>query len=184
MRGIRIEPPTAVEERDNWRILNEVVDELYFKRTYFPGTGVYTSGAAVAMASRKSVVDFPNAGNPAWRWSEERRSRWMQAGIYWKVRYTTDAAGGGNFAVQLQLVQTGAGDNVAAAALYQSPKTLAAPAAANDVAEAEFVDTGVVINGNKDDLGWLFLRTSGDATDTSPDVLRVYSVTVKVLPLW
>lgn len=183
MNGLEINPADAARVSRNWRIVNEVTDETYFRREIHPGMGSLASGAATAFASRAAVVDFPKAGNPAWRVNLRRAERWRRAGILARIWYTVDAAGGGNFSGRIQVINYDTGDNLAALALeLDASVVLPAPVAAADVAYVDYINTATIIPGNKGRLTVLFLRFSGEAADTSANVLRVISIELKVLP--
>lgn len=183
MRGLILNPPGEAEERENWRLVGDMVDELYFRREYRAGLGRYDVGAAVAMNSRGAVVSFPNAGNPSWRLVERRAERWRRAGIHAKLAYTVDAAGGGDFYFRLNILNFDAGDNLATIAQTTLNLAIASPAANSDVLTAELVDTtSTIIPGNKGWVIFLLQRISADAADTSANALQILSLDIRVLP--
>lgn len=183
MKGVVINPPGRVDEANNFRLITGMLDELYFRREYHAGKGRYDAGAAVAMNGRGAVVNFPNASNPSWRLVERRAERWRRAGVYAKLAYTVDAAGGGNFYFRLNILNFDTGDNLATIAQTTLNLTIPSPAANADILTAELVDTtSTIIPGDKGWVIYIVQRISADAADTSANTLQILSLDIKVLP--
>lgn len=179
MRGIRIENRDPVQARETMRVVNETVSELYFEGELSPGMGALSAGATFNNTPPHApVIEFP-AGAGTWRVEVRRRRRWRRCGIHYIIRYTSDAGGGGNFAINFNIVNLGTGDTLGVpAASLAVALTPAAPAAANDIMEVEGVDVSpTVIPGDKPMVRFAIFRGGGN-----PNLLRILAVHYELLP--
>ena len=179
MRGIRIENRDPVQARETMRVVNETVSEVYFEDELSPGMGALSGGATFNnTAPTAPVVEFP-AGAGVWRVEKRRKKRWVRCGIHYVIYYTSDAGGGGNFAVTFSIVNLAAGDTLGVVApSFSIVLALPAPAAVNDVLSYEGVDTSpTCIPGSKPLVRFGLFRGAGNA-----NLLRVLAVHYELLP--
>lgn len=177
-KTLKLDPTTVVDGRENRRQIGEALDELYFEGEMAPGMGALSGAATFNNTPLQApVVDFPVGG--LWRVEVRRRRRWQRCGIHYRVYYTADAGGGGNYSLSLAVLPLAAGDTLGVPAnTLNVALALPAPAAANDILGFEGVDaSAAIVPGSKPLLRMSLFRNAGNV-----NLLRVLAVHYELLP--
>lgn len=188
MKGLNPNPKTDQELRENLRVLTELSEELYFKPTFYAGDGSTSAGAVFVSTTVPGVstVEFPAAGQPAWRTHRVRQARWQNAAVRITLRYTAVVGSTNNFVLWLKTREHDTGNVFGTASvpdLFSQKLVLPGPAVANTEMVAVFVSSGSAINGAKPGVSFIHFRDKTDAADTNANSLHVISVEWEVIPL-
>lgn len=184
MIGLHPFPRTDAEDRENWRTLIEVADELYFKPTMVPGTGYFGAGVNLSVATGTASVEFTNgAAVAAWRAEMRRRSRWRNARVRITITYTAVAGSTNGFHLAVILREHGPGDVIPGTAMLATGFTMPGPAVALTEMAYTYVSPGVAVNGAKPGLAFVVARDPTAADDINANSLHVLSVEWEILPL-
>lgn len=186
MNGLGPAPPIGAEIREQWRIVNEVLDELYFKPAMLPGVGYFDAGANLAtnVIPGCSTVEFTKAGAAlGWRTEWRRRVRWRNAAVRVTITYSAVAGSTNNFHIDLRTREHAAGDVHPVGNMFTVSFTVPGPAVANTEMSYVYVSPGVAINGAKPNLTLVLARNPVAADDTNANSLHVLSVEWEVIPL-
>ena len=177
MKGLHPDPQAPAEERENLRITNEVVDELYFKFRILPGAGVLGGGATIQPMGGNSAatIRFPNAATSYWIVNLPVRPRFVAHSYRLKTVYSTTAADANTFSCQTALWLTVPGGNLTTDPNFGVSFTLPGLGALNDTSSqtniAAFPATPVA--PFYDGMRFRFLRIDPDTAATSLDVLEL-----------
>ena len=181
----RTEAASSAELRENFRTLNEVLDELYFKPAFYPGDGTLLNGALfdASVINAAASVEFPAAGVPGWLNERVRRSRWQNAQIRLTLSYTATVGSTNNFWLSFAIREHGAGTVHPAANLIAVGVAIPGPAIAKTELSFVYVSPGVAINGALRGLTFGLARDKTNAGDTNVNSLHVLSAEWEILPL-
>jgi hypothetical protein len=192
MRGLNPGPLSPAELRENQRVTNEVLDELYFVREFEPGDGTVglVAGTATAAAIAPQAVPGTPAielpatagGKPAWRINLRRKRRWLRAGLRLRIQHTATAGAAGNVRLELLLRSWSTGDVYPGRTDLVTGWTLASSAVASTAELLDYVTTSIVIPGDKDWLTLGFYRDKTNAADTSGSSLYITGISLEILP--
>lgn len=179
----RTEAGASADLRENFRVLNDVADELYFTGFLEPNQGFADAGLVRAVVFPDgSYIEFPNVGTPVWWHRLRRRKRWLAAGLYLKIWYTSDVGAAANFTLDVGVREGDAGDVMGAGfrLTYAPSLSIPGPAVAGTVLVKELSSTtNSIISGQKDLVQFSFNRNPADANG---NLLRVLGVYFEVLP--
>lgn len=185
MKGLNPFPASPAEFRENLRVETEVLEELYFRPTFYAGDGLVASGALLScgVVPGSSSVEFPAAGTPVWRIERRRRARWQAATVRVTITYTAIAGSVNPFVFNLRTREYGPGDVLATANILAVRLVLPGPAVANTVMEFVSAPAATAINGAKANMMFTAFRDKTDAGDTNANSLHVLSMQWEILPV-
>jgi len=185
MKGLHPFPKSDSEHRENLRVQTEVLEELYFKPTFYAGDGYFNGGTLLTsnVVPGNSTVEFPAAGQPTWRNEHRRRARWQNAAIRLTITYTAIAGSTNPFVVALRTREHQPGDVLATANILAARLVLPGPAVANTEMSFVYVSPAAAINGAKPNVTFSVFRDKTDAADTNANSLHVISAEWEVIPL-
>ncbi len=116
MNGLHPFPAADSEIRENWRVVSEVLDELYFELFLEPGMGgLYGTAAKVVITAgvpRANAIELPDAVTGIWLLALPVRDRFSRLSYQLDVDYTSPVAGVANFTLQADLFLTTPGGNL------------------------------------------------------------------------
>ena len=177
MIGLNPGPLSPVELRENQRVTNEVVDELYFRFDLMPGMGILGGGSTIqTMAGNTAVtVRFPNAATSYWVVNLPLRQRFQVMSYKVKTIYSTLAADAGAYTVQTALWLTTPGGVLTTDPSIAVNFTLPGLGALNAEGSQENIGAfpATPISTYYDLLRFRYLRVDPDANATSLDVLSL-----------
>lgn len=182
MKGLHPYPQRESELREQWRVIGDVEDELYFGGFLEPNMGFADAGLVRAVAFPDgSYIEFPDAGTPVWWHRLRRRDRWLAAGLYVKIWYTSTVGSTANFQLDMGVRETQPGDVMGAGFPLRLATSLVFPGPAVAGTEMAFEKSfaASVITGQGDLVQLSFNRVPADA-NVNP--LRLLGVYYRVLP--
>lgn len=180
MKGLHPFPAADPEVRENWRTVNEVVDELYFEFFLDPGMGgLYGTAAPVVITPaipRANAIDFPNAVTGVWLLALPVRRRFSRLAYQVDIDYTSPAAGTATFTVQTDLFLTTPGGNLQTDPVVTAQGAPPGPANVNDEGRVTLTSaTTTLVSTLYRHLRFRLIRTgAADANNNSLYVLGAY----------
>lgn len=182
----RMEAASTPEARENLRVTAEVLDELYFKPTFYAGDGFFTAGVNLACGTVPgcSTVEMLNGGAAAfWRIERTRRARWQNAAVRVTIRYTATVGTKDAFHVDLRTREHGPGDLLPTTSILVAGLTLGGALVANTEMVLVYVSPAAAIYGAKASVTFSLSRDPTAVDDVNVNSLHILSMEWEVIPL-
>lgn len=177
MQGISPFPQSGPEARENWRVVNDVADELYFLQVFQPGslTPVGGSGPGAVGGGRVGSLILPDAATTNGRFVIRVPN--YAARHYLRIRYrATSNTTGNSFLIRFAAWAYGESSNynTGSTLLGDTTLTVAGPVAAMDRLAGEVLLSSAIIGpGFEEIAGFIERNGVGDTNNGAFHLVRL-----------